>query len=193
MLAAPPRPARNRALLSLIVALGLLWVGLTYDQEPAGYSTPPISSNPGQYQVSSVQDGDTITVINGHQLEVVRLIGIDTPEINHPSKPPQCFSPEASQRAKQLAEGQHVRLQADSLSSNRDKYNRLLRYVYLADGRSLGEILIQEGFAFAYLLFPFENSQHYAQLEETAARDRRGLWSACQVDSSQPAKQTQPL
>lgn len=188
------RPAsRQRALLALLTALGLLWVGLTYQAEPASYSTPPVSSKPGQYQVSSVQDGDTLTVVSGQQLEVVRLIGIDTPEINHPRKPQQCFSSQASQRTKQLAEGQFVRLQADRLSSNRDKYNRLLRYAYLPDGRSLNQILIEEGFAFAYLLFPFERSQLYADLEAAAAAASRGLWAACRVDSSQAAKQTAPL
>jgi len=68
------------------------------------------------FKVVKVIDGDTIKLENG---EVVRYIGIDTPETVHPSKPIQCFGKEASDKNKELVEGKLVKLEKDI--TNRDK------------------------------------------------------------------------
>ena len=88
-------------------------------------------------RVTRVVDGDTLVVNIAGQEERVRLIGVDTPETVHPQKPVEYFGKEASAFTKGIAEGQSVRLEADPQNTNRDKYRRLLRYVYLPDGRLL--------------------------------------------------------
>jgi micrococcal nuclease len=54
-----------------------------------------------------------------------------------------------------------VRLVSDSLSTDRGRYDRLLRYVYLPDGTNLDELLIQKGYGFAYTYFPFSKSARF--------------------------------
>lgn len=148
-------------------------------------------NQPGLYKVEQVVDGDTIIVdMNGRQ-EIVRMIGVDTPETRHPDRPIECFGQEATAFNKQLIGSSRVRLQADSLETNRDRYSRLLRYVYLPDGRLVETELIRKGYGFAYPFFPFEKSAEFITLEEQAKKAGLGLWSACQVTlDSNGAKHT---
>ena len=125
-------------------------------------------------------DGDTFDVdMNGHT-EIIRLIGVDTPETKKPNSPVQCYGPEASDFSKKLLGDQTVRLEADPLGDNRDRYNRLLRYAYLPDGTFVEEALISQGYGFAYLSFPFSKHDQFAQLQDTAQAAKRGLWASCQ-------------
>ncbi|MFM8902353.1 MAG: thermonuclease family protein, partial [Actinomycetota bacterium] len=81
-----------------------------------------------------VVDGDTLVVSVQNQIETVRLIGVDTPETVHPTKGVECFGPEASQFTKStLKIGTIVRLARDD--EPRDRYQRLLVYLFLVDGR----------------------------------------------------------
>jgi endonuclease YncB( thermonuclease family) len=92
-----------------------------------------VSSDSSLYSatVSRAIDGDTIELENG---EVVRYLGIDTPETVHPDEPVECFGPEASERNKQLVEGKAVELQSDG--PNTDSYGRLLRQLRTASSSS---------------------------------------------------------
>lgn len=135
----------------------------------------------GEYSVLQVLDGDTIMIDMGGTTETIRFIGIDTPEKNHPEKPVQCFAEAASAHLAGLIGFQSVRLEADELSQNRDRYDRLLRYVYLSDGTLLNARQIQDGFAFAYLSFPYTKSAEFERLESEARSEGRGLWAACEV------------
>ncbi|MDX1766362.1 MAG: thermonuclease family protein [Candidatus Saccharimonadales bacterium] len=137
---------------------------------------------PGYYQVIEVNDGDTITVKANGRNERVRLIGIDTPEKNHPDKPVQCFAETASRRLAELIDGQGVMLEADPVSTNRDRYDRLLRYVYSAEGLMLNRAMVADGYAFAYLNFPHTYLDEFEKLEENAKQKNLGLWSACRVE-----------
>ena len=139
-------------------------------------------------------DGDTIVVdMNGLQ-ETVRFIGVDTPETHKPNTPIQCYGPEAANYTKRLIGNQSVRLQADPLDTNRDRYGRLLRYVYLLDGTLLAQKLITEGYGFAYTYFPFEKAAQFSAYEQQAKAAGKGLWSACQVQiEANGVKQTSPL
>ena len=95
--------------------------------------------------VVRVVDGDTIVVlINGVQ-EKVRLIGVDTPEIFDPRGLAQCFGEEANVFTRSLLDNKVVRLEADASQGDRDKYERLLRYVYL-DNTLVNERIISEGY-----------------------------------------------
>jgi micrococcal nuclease len=139
------------------------------------------TNQPGLYTVTKFSDGDTIEVdMNGHR-ETIRFIGVDTPETHRPNSPVQCYGPEASAYTKTLIGSSSVRLQADPLDTNRDRYGRLLRYVYLPDGTLVEDKLISEGYAFAYTQFPFQKKAAFQALEDTAKQAGKGLWGACQV------------
>lgn len=134
---------------------------------------------PGYYTVDRFVDGDTISVNMNGRSEKVRLIGVDTPETHKPNTPVQCYGPAASAFTKNTIGSQKVRLQADPLSSNRDKYNRLLRYVYLPDGNNLNALIIATGNGFYYPYFPFEKAEEFSKLQETAKATGKGLWGNC--------------
>jgi micrococcal nuclease len=107
----------------------------------------------------------------------LRLIGIDTPETVAPGEPVACFGPEASDRTKALATGQTVTLEKDV--SETDQFDRLLRYVYLPDGRMLNEVLVSEGYARAVEYPPDVKYAQRFEAEGAAAREAGlGLWGA---------------
>lgn len=142
---------------------------------PAAF--PSLSPILNSFLVSRVIDGDTIELENG---ERVRYIGIDTPETVDPRKPVQCFGVEASQRNKELVEGKRVWLVKDV--TDRDRYGRLLRYVYLGDPQSPESVfvnleLVKEGFAHSYSYPPDIARQAEFVAAESAARGgQKGLW-----------------
>jgi micrococcal nuclease len=128
--------------------------------------------------VVHVVDGDTIVVAfrDGHT-EIVRVLGIDTPETVDPRKPVQCFGPEASAYSKAHLSGRAIRLEFDV--ERRDRYGRLLAYV-LVGGHRYEDDLLRRGLARLLVIPP--NGAHARTMlsEELAARRaRRGLWGAC--------------
>ena len=134
---------------------------------------------PGLYSVNRFVDGDTIVVnMNGHT-EKVRFIGVDTPETHKPNTPVQCYGPAAAAYTKSTIGRQRVRLVSDPLSTDRDRYGRLLRYVYLPDGTDVNEQLVQTGHGFYYPYFPFTQSERFAADEQAAKQLRQGLWASC--------------
>ena len=83
-------------------------------------------------------------------------------------------------RAQELLSGQLVRLEQDSTQSDRDRYQRLLRFVFLADGTDVGLQLIQEGMAMEslYSSAPHQYHQLYVTAEEAARSSQVGLWAS---------------
>lgn len=138
------------------------------------------TSQPGLYGVQSFVDGDTIAVTMNGQIEKIRFIGVDTPETHKPNTPVQCYGPAAANFTKQIIGGRAIRLVSDSLSTDRDRYNRLLRYVYLTDGTLVNEQLIRNGYGFYYPYFPFSKSAQFLDAERQAQSNRQGLWAHCQ-------------
>ena len=138
-------------------------------------------NQPGMYTVTAYVDGDTIAVNMNGKTEKVRFIGIDTPETHKPNTPVQCYGPAAAAHTKNLIAhaGGQVRLAADPLSTNRDRYNRLLRYIYLPDGTLVNEVNVREGYAFYYPYFPFTKKAQFAAAQTEAQKANRGLWGNC--------------
>ncbi len=128
--------------------------------------------------VVHVSDGDTITVDVGGHRERVRILGADTPETVDPRKGVQCYGPQASAHTKaRLAPGTHVSLELDAEA--RDKYGRLLAYVYVGGVRYDDELL-RLGFARLLIIAPNGVHARAMLLAELAARAaHRGLWGAC--------------
>ncbi|MDQ7024659.1 MAG: thermonuclease family protein [Anaerolineae bacterium] len=117
-------------------------------------------------QVVRVIDGDTIDVnLNGETVRV-RYVGVNTPERDEP-----CYS-EATAANRRMVDGQTVTLVRDS--SNTDRYDRLLRFIYVGD-TFVNRELVAQGYAEAVLYEP-DNGFHdtFVQLERTATRDGLG-------------------
>ena len=147
-----------------------------------------------QGTVSAVVDGDSIRVIAGGFETPVRLIGIDAPETRHPTQPVQCFGPAASARAKRLLPiGRRVRLVTDPTQDVRDRYARLLAYVF-TPGRSgprgsVNFALVATGYAKTYVYGgdPFQHAEPFFRAENRARRAARGLWGPpCRGNTTQP-------
>ncbi len=140
----------------------------------------PAAGAPGTATVVETIDGDTVDVDIAGTREHVRLIGIDTPETKHPTTPVECFGHEASAHvAELLPPGTIVRLERDVEA--RDRYGRLLAYVYrVDDGLFVNLAQADGGFADA-LPFP-PNVAHRDELAAAVDAARAGgvgLWSAC--------------
>jgi micrococcal nuclease len=144
--------------------------------------------------VSEVVDGDTIKVVSGGFETPVRLIGIDTPETRDPRKVVQCFGPAASARAKRLLPiGQKVRLVTDPTQETRDRYARLLAYVFTpghsGDRGSVNFALIATGFAKVYVYggVRFEYAVPFFRAEHRARKAKDGLWGPpCRGNTTKP-------
>ena len=146
----------------------------------------PMSAE-GPFPVTSVTDGDTIRVTIEGQSTRVRLIGIDTPEINDPRKPVQCFGREASRRAHELMDGTQVWLEYDPSQSRRDRYGRTLAYVWLTDDILVNEEMVNEGFAHEYTYeVPYKYRDIFRDAEEAARTAGRGLWSPATCGGEAP-------
>lgn len=130
-------------------------------------------------KVYHVTDGDTVKVkINGKNF-VVRLIGVDTPETKDPRKTVQCFGREAAAYTKKILLNQTVTLESDRASGNKDKYGRLLRYVFLPDDTNFNRQLIAQGFAheYTYKSTIYRYQTKFKQAQKNARENKLGLWS----------------
>ncbi len=179
----------NKRWLAVVVGCLLILSGVSASQSEriAGWVA---DFDPGYYQVTEVNDGDTITVDMSGKAERVRLIGIDTPELHHPQKPVQCFAEEAKTFVTDLIDGNKVKLIADPEDDNRDLYGRLLRYVYLPDGTHVNAEIVRQGYGFAYTHFPFIKIEEMRRFELEAREQNRGLWGGCQVKDSEEGRET---
>jgi len=133
-------------------------------------------------RVLRVVDGDTVKVQLRGGTETVRYIGVDTPESVKPGTPVQCFARQASNFNRRLVEGRRVLLRFGP--ERRDRYGRLLAYVYPAgEPRSVGAELIARGYGRELTIPPNRAHQApYSRLERRARAQRRGLWGSCPVE-----------
>lgn len=147
------------------------------------------------YAVVRVADGDTISASIDGKIETIRFIGIDTPETVDPRKAVQCFGKEASDKTKELLTGQRVMLEKDPSQGERDKYGRLLAYVYRADGLFVNEYLVAQGYAYEYTYnAPYKYQAQFKAAEAEARTQGRGLWApgACSAFVPKPPPAAPP-
>ena len=129
------------------------------------------------FKVISITDGDTIKVnING-KTEIVRLLGIDSPELDKK----ECFSKEAKLEMSKFTKNKSVKLEKDSIQPDRDRYKRLLRYISLENGTLVNEEMVKEGYAFAYRKSNSDKLKDFIKLENEAKNKRLGLWGSCSL------------
>lgn len=186
--------AQKRKLFGLFI--GLAVAGATLLAQQLGWidtaKQTAITTQPGQYRIVEFNDGDTVRVDMNGTKERVRFIGVDTPETQDPRTSVQCFGKVASEFTKSFIGEQSVRLEADPTNTNRDRYNRLLRYVYLPDGRLVNAEIIKQGYGFAYTLFPFEKMEEFRGYEQQAREQNLGLWGSCDIKQDGDKKTTNP-
>ncbi len=126
--------------------------------------------------VARVVDGDTVSVrLDGGGLERVRLIGIDTPERG------ECYAGRATGAARALAGGRRVELAGDATQDARDRYGRLLAYVWVAGGgKDLGYQLVARGLARVYVYeSTFERLGPYRNAEQIGRRRAENVYRGC--------------
>jgi micrococcal nuclease len=190
-------PKRFYAFVSTLFAIAVLAVGLILQDQDAPVRAEQTETKIEQDQIIAQASSSTVLTANATVLRVVdgdtfvvkldsepgewtiRFLGIDTPETVDPRKPVQCFGKEASQKQKELTDGKRVRLESDPSADERDKYDRLLRNVFLEDGTDVNAFMVQNGYAHAYLSFPLNATRKKALrlFEEEAKREKRGLWA----------------
>jgi micrococcal nuclease len=164
----------------LLLLAGLVLGGV---QPPAWLGGGAVALRAGGIAHAAVErviDGDTIVVRLGRREERVRYVGMDTPETVKPGTPVQCYGPAAhALNARLLGAGAGVTLRFDR--ELRDRYGRLLAYVYrAADGLFVNAALVRDGAARTLTIAP--NTAHapeLARLQEAARSAGRGLWGAC--------------
>lgn len=147
------------------------------------------------YEVVKVVDGDTIDISIDGKIERLRLIGLDTPETVDPRKPIQCFGIEASNKTKSMLMGKKVSIESDTTQGDRDKYGRLLSYVFLEDGTNFNLYIIREGYAYEYTYdLPYKYQAEFKQAQVTAQLNKNGLWSpgACEEKKTTATTVTAP-
>lgn len=172
----PVRALRGRGVVvGLVLGLGLVVASMHL----TACSGRGEDGTPGPVIVRVV-DGDTVVVRSDNGDETVRLIGVDTPETKHPSKPVQCFGQEATAFTKSLLPaGTAVRLERDV--EERDRFDRVLAYVYRADDDVFVNLeLARQGFADVLTIPPnVAYTGEFVAAVAEARTDQRGLWSAC--------------
>ncbi len=143
----------------------------------------------GVYKVEKVVDGDTVHIQTQSGKEVVRLIGIDTPETVAPGVSPQCFGQQATEKTTSLLNNKMVRIEGDVTKGDRDKYGRLLRYVYISDGWDNNDndnneeinvnlYLVAQGYAYenSYGVH-HKHESSFKIAEQNAKVNKIGLWA----------------
>jgi micrococcal nuclease len=162
---------------------------LTLEEATPAPAPSPLPPGLVQARVVRVVDGDTIEVDIGlGSRATLRFIGVDTPETVAPGRPVDCFGPEAAANTKLLLDGKTVYLEKDV--SETDRFQRLLRYVYLEDGRMVNEILVRDGFAQIATFPPDVKYQTRFLAAQVEARNaNRGLGASATPRPRRPPRQ----
>ena len=131
------------------------------------------------YHVASVIDGDTIKINYNGTDTLLRLIGINAPEVNGSYTTAQCYGTESTKYLTDLLAGKDVKIEADPTQDSTDDYKRLLRYVYL-DGEDIGLNMLSGGYAREYTYNsnkPYSKQSEYKDAEVLAKQNKKGQWA----------------
>ncbi|MEN8132230.1 MAG: thermonuclease family protein [Pseudomonadota bacterium] len=125
--------------------------------------------------VEWIADGDTVKLQDGRN---VRLIGINTPELNHEGKPSQPYAKMARAELRKILATSDNRLSLRYGEEKKDRHNRLLAHLYLPDGRNVNALMVRRGLAVAIVIPPNDwNLDCYRQAEAQAHAQGSGIWS----------------
>lgn len=181
---------RKWTMLRIILALVFALTLTSCDGIPKKNINESASKDWQSYQKAKVKDavdGDTIWVdINGKD-EKVRFVGVNTPEVAKNGEPAEFMANEAKDFTNKTLKNKEIYLERDI--SDRDKYDRLLRYIWLEkpaasptltdiETKTINGILVKEGLAFANYYKPDTKYHEYLkELEKSAQDNKLGIWS----------------
>jgi endonuclease YncB( thermonuclease family) len=173
------RKYRATSWLTILLILIIISIGIRLTTGSHEQSNTHNDNNLIAAHVTRVVDGDTmkVTLEDGRATEeTIRLLLVDTPETVHPSKEVQPFGPEASAYAKRILTNQEVQLEIDV--SERDKYGRLLAYLWIGD-EMFNEMLLEEGLArVAYVIPPnIKYIDQFRAIQQKSQKSAKGIWS----------------
>ena len=162
----PSQPSLYQILLSIFLFVGLF------------QSAFAASCNTKQFDrraiVTHVYDGDTVKLANGDR---IRLIGINTPEMNYDTGTPEPYAKKAKRLLEKLTLNKKIGLKLGKES--KDRYKRILGHAYLLDGTNVQYRMLMSGLAFHINIPPNLNRQNcYKTAENLAKRNRIGLWKS---------------
>jgi len=163
---------RRRVIALAFAALVGLCVSTPGPARPSPQASASLSGT-----VTYVYDGDTVKVrLDSGEETRVRLIGVDSPEYDAPQESARLSAFLARRFATSRLNLKPVRLTLDK--DKTDVYGRLLAYVWTENGALFNEVLVREGYACAYLKYPFDESfrKRFEDAEAEARREQKGLW-----------------
>ena len=150
-------------------------ISVLIDESPIGTSDN-IRQDSIEVLVTKVIDGDTFWVKDGSASYKVRFIGMDTPDIrNSRYKKKGYYAEEAKSYVQGLTENKKVYLVFDV--EKKDRYDRVLAYIYLKDGTFLNADLVKNGYAVVATFPPnVRYAEYFAKLQKQARQAQVGLW-----------------
>ena len=161
----------------LLRLLAVCAVMLTVGSLAAGrWVAPTDAQGPSTAVVVRVVDGDTIVVQVEGTSQTVRLMGVDTPETKHPTRPVEYYGPEAAAVTHAALAGATVSLTVDRTGDREDAYGRLLRYVTVG-GVDFNAGLVRAGYARAIRGFQYARRAEFIALEAEARSRGVGVWA----------------
>lgn len=167
-----------------ILAVLLLIFGVSIYAQVSDWMSYPVEDFSGDtaYPVLKVVDGDTVKIDYQGKKTSVRLIGVDTPETVHPSKPVEVYGKEASNFTRNLLLGESVYLRFDGEQT--DRFGRLLAYLYRApDGLFVNLEIVRQGYGPVDTRFPFKHVALFRHYETQARAAEKGLYGTPQAPS----------
>ena len=172
-----------------ILAVLLLIVGVSIYAQVGDWMSYPVEDFSGDtaYPVLSIVDGDTVKIDYQGKKTSVRLIGVDTPETVHPSKPVEVYGKEASNFTRNLLLSESVYLRFDVEQT--DRFGRLLAYLYRApDGLFVNLEIVRQGYGHVDTRFPFKHVALFRHYETQARAAGKGLYGAPQERPEEPGE-----
>ena len=171
----------------VIIVIGLIFGVITKDDILAAFTAENSNTTTNTttdkedisnktFKVLKVVDGDTIQIDYNGKKEKVRMIGIDTPESVHPDETRNNENGKiASEYTKKLLTDKEVTLELDV--QERDKYGRILAYVYL-NGKMINKKLLEDGYAQVATFPPnVKYVKEFTKIQEKAKEAEKGLWA----------------
>lgn len=195
---------RQRAVLVVISLIGtalLVWFDRSVTSPrgsgPSSSQRQSLATDLAHYHgqrflVVRVVDGDTLHLAapdREDDVTKVRLLGIDAPEMGPSRSARMYFADQSTAFARRMALDKIVGIYLDERAGSRDRYERLLAYIELPDGRFLNEELLAQGFAYADHRFRHSHRQKYLQLEAAARSGGQGLWKNVTPEQMPPWRQ----
>ena len=171
-------PRNSNTLFRIFCWLGffLLFSGFSSEKKFGNYENIPVSDQ-DRGVIVVVYDGDTVEIeFPDGQRRKVRLIGIDSPETGHSDEHVQLLAQLSRRFAFYYLYRKQVTVEYDW--EREDKYGRLLAYLWTEKNGLFNEFILEEGFASAYLRFPFKDEyrQRFIRAEKSARISNMGLW-----------------